>query len=636
MTAAPTVLLAFEQDATAQLMDNALTAAGFSVSRVASRGMLMRDAAERSPSLIFLEETFDGHSGTQLAAALHETLPTLPIILFLEQPHTAALLEALRAGVHEVLIPPLRTDDIRAAAERVMLRARQMGDWVRREINRTTASLRQHSAALEALLTIGRELTGTLELDAVLERIVADAVRLLDAEEGSLMLVDEETGELYVRASKNFDQNLVETLRLPVQDSLAGQVVQSGQPLVIRNERAHKIKTAYLVQALVYVPLRSQDEVIGVLGVDNRTIARDFSDEQVLLLSVLADYASVAVQNAALYEAVARERNKLDAVFRNIQNGVLILDCEQNILLMNPAARMVFDVPKDMAVEGKPASEVIKNEDLRALLNRQSNDELTYHEINTDDGNIYSAYYTPIPGLGAAVTLHNITYLKDLDQLKTDFIHTVSHDLRSPLTAVLGYTELLERVGTLTSQQAEFVRRIKQSVQSITDLVNELLDLGRIESGFDTRKEHVQLSGVLSYVLDGLRVQIDQKHQRLHLEVEDTPPVRGNPIRLRQMMDNLIGNAIKYTPEGGDITVRLFTADDQVVFEVSDTGPGIPVEDQPHIFEKFYRGGNVGAEGSGLGLAIVKSIVDSHQGRIWVNSTPGNGATFTVVLPIEH
>ncbi len=631
------VLLAFENEATAQLMESALLSARYHVRRATSYGLLLREAIEHSPALVLLEEPFAGRSGLEITADLHAQLPTLPVVLLVSQPSTDWLLEALRVGVYDILTPPLRTEDIRAVVERSLQRSRQMGDWLRREVNRTTAALRQHSEALEALLQIGREITSMLALDAVLERIVAAAVRLLNAEEGSLMLVDEENGELYVRASKNFEQSLVETLRLPVQDSLAGQVVRTGEPLVVRQEKAQKIKTAYLVQSLVYVPLRAQEKIIGVLGVDNRTIARDFSDEQVLLLSVLADYASVAVQNAALYEAVAKERNKLEAVFRNIRNGVLILDTKQRILLMNAAARRAFGLAADAKVEGQLVDDVVKNEDLHALLNRESKVELTYHEINTDDGHIYSAYYTPIPNLGAAVTLHDITYLKDLDQLKTDFIHTVSHDLRSPLTAVLGYTELLERVGSLSSQQAEFVRRIKQSVESITDLVNELLDLGRIESGFDTRKEQVELAGVLSYVLDGLRVQIAKKHQRLHLEIDETPPVRGNPIRLRQMMDNLIGNAIKYTPEGGEITVRLFTADDQVVFEVSDTGPGIPVEDQPHIFEKFYRGGNVAAQtGSGLGLAIVKSIVDSHQGRIWVNSAPGRGATFTVVLPVEH
>ncbi len=137
--------------------------------------------------------------------------------------------------------------------------------------------------------------------------------------------------------------------------------------------------------------------------------------------------------------------------------------------------------------------------------------------------------------------------------------------------------------------------------------------------------------------LDTLGGQISEKRLNVHLDLPmDIPPIRGNPIRLRQMLDNLIGNAIKYTPEGGDITVEMEVQGEQVIIRISDNGPGIPPADQPHIFEKFYRASNVpkGVGGSGLGLAIVKSIVDSHQGRIWVESLLGHGSTFTVVLPI--
>lgn len=631
-------LLAFLDSATAQLFENTLSADGFQVFRAGNAAMLLREVQDLSPTLLVIEASFVEQENKNVLQKVRQQLPALPILYFTTNADTQVVLDAIRDGANDVLIPPLRRDDLHSAVQRAVAFQQQVGDWLRQEVRRTTASLRQYNDMLESLLKIGQEIMGDLRLENVLERIVSEAVRMLKAEEGTLMLLDEESNTLYVRASKNFDQNLAHTMRLPVQDSLAGQVLQTAQPLVISSEKAQKIKTAYLVHSLVYVPLMRRGRAFGVLGVDNRLAARDFSPEQVTLLSILAGYAAVAIENARLYEQIMQERNKLEAVFQNIQNGVLIIDYSHRIVLMNPAARRAFNLPRDLDIAGRPFDELIENDDLAALLSRTEKDALTYHEINTNDGNVYSAYYTPIPGIGAAITLHDITYLKDLDQLKTDFIHTVSHDLRSPLTAVLGYAELLERVGRLEPQQAEFVSRIKQSVQSITDLVNELLDLGRIESGFDTRKEQVQLTGVLDYVLDGMKLQIEQKRQKLSVEVgENLPAIRGNPIRLRQIMDNLIGNAVKYTPEEGEIKVRLFMADDQIVFEVSDNGPGIPLEDQPHIFEKFYRGRNeTNTTGSGLGLAIVKSIVESHNGRIWVNSLPGKGTTFTVVLPVAN
>jgi two-component system NtrC family sensor kinase len=258
-----------------------------------------------------------------------------------------------------------------------------------------------------------------------------------------------------------------------------------------------------------------------------------------------------------------------------------------------------------------------------------------YYELNFDDGRVFNAQHTPIPEVGSAITMQDITYLKRLDQMKSDFVHTVSHDLRSPLTAVLGYAELVERVGPLTEQQQEFMRRIQGSVQSITSLVNELLDLGRLEAGFDSRRESVQIESILDYSLGLFEPIVKGKNLQLEQNVASgLPALRANPIRIRQMIDNLLGNAVKYTPPGGRITVNAQTQDRQLIFEVKDSGPGIPRDEQVRIFEKFYRGSNVsGTKGSGLGLAIVKSIVDSYHGRVWVESNVNEGASFIVVLP---
>jgi signal transduction histidine kinase len=147
----------------------------------------------------------------------------------------------------------------------------------------------------------------------------------------------------------------------------------------------------------------------------------------------------------------------------------------------------------------------------------------------------------------------------------------------------------------------------------------------------------VPFAAILNYSVEGLHNRVVEKEQELVMEVPDKlPPVLGNPVRLRQMCANLIGNAIKYTPAKGKIHIRLVTEGDQLVFQVTDNGPGIPAADQPYIFDKFYRASNVPFDipGTGLGLAIVKSIVENHQGRIWVESTVDHGTTFTVVLPI--
>jgi len=304
---------------------------------------------------------------------------------------------------------------------------------------------------------------------------------------------------------------------------------------------------------------------------------------------------------------------------------------------VNPAMCRAFGINPQTAI-GKPVFDVITHPDLVNLITlADDNDPFQYHEVSFPDGRVGNAQFTVIHGVGHALTMQDITYLKEVDRIRTEFVHTVSHDLRSPLTSVIGYAELVDRAGPLNEDQHEFLKRIQDSIQHITSLINDLLDLGKIEAGMDTRREFVQLEGILHYTLEMLQGQIKAKN--LHVQVEITPalpPLRANPVRLRQVLDNVIGNAIKYSYVDSSIQISIHFEENQIILKISDQGPGIPVADQPHIFDKFFRGTNVDSdvEGSGLGLAIVKNIVENHQGRIWVESTVGKGSSFFIVLPM--
>jgi PAS domain S-box-containing protein len=471
------VLLALDDEQILQLFDRALTAVSYHVAIARNSLALDKALQESSPALVIISQNFDGADELEIAAGMLERFPTLPVLLFLLQDSPEKVKKAIHVGISGCLYAPLHIEEIMIAVENSIKRADRIGDWTRREVKRTTASLQQR--------------------------------------------VD--------------------------------------------------------------------------------------------------------------------ELQKLDSIVEHIEDGVIILDEHSDILLINPAARRAFGLWQNDSVNGRPVMEVLPHPDLKILLGESIDNPLPHNEITFEDGRVLSAQCTPVPKIGVAITMQDITYLKQIDRLKNEFVHTVSHDLRSPLTAILGYVDLLERVGPINEQQQEFIHRVKISVQSITSLVNDLLDLGRIEAGFDTQKEVVPLEGIIRYTLETLGGQISDKKLNLHLNLPvDIPQMRGNSIRLRQMLDNLIGNAIKYTPEGGEITIEVEAQNDQFILRISDTGPGIPPADQPHIFEKFYRASNVpkGVGGSGLGLAIVKSIVDNHQGRVWVDSLLGQGSTFTVVLPI--
>lgn len=634
------ILLIVSRPDVGQLIERAvLSSTGYRVSIVSDWPAAEKILATQPPDAIILSERVGGFTFTQLGAMLLEKYPFIPLLLLPEIHFDSLAIEALRIGFTDYLQPPIRPAQVLEAVNRAVERRKRWEQKVRQEARLDTKTLRKRMNGLETIQRIGRQVTSMLELDNILKAVVDAAVDLSEAEEGSLMLIDEYTGELYVRASRNFQEDFVHALRLPITDTLAGEAIRSGKPVLINEKTPRKIKTSYLVYTIIYIPLTIHGRVIGVLEVDNRQSQKSFSDDHVTLISMLADYAAIAIENSRLYARSEQERAKLEAILNDIEDGVLVVDQDRRLLLMNQYARQAFGVEIPNWV-GRRAREVIRHQELLELLRDHNLDSSTRIELALEDGRILNAHLTPIEGVGLAVTMQDITHLKELDRIKSDFVNTVSHDLRSPLTAILGYVELIERVGPVNHQQKDFIQRVQLSVYNITSLINDLLDLGRIEAGFDARNEIVPFSAIIQYAVDGLSGRAKDKSQTLKVDIApDLPQMLGNPIRLRQMVNNILANAIRYTPEHGEINVQAHAEGGQIILQISDNGPGIPVTDQPYIFDKFYRGSNIPADlpGSGLGLAIVKSIVENHLGRIWVDSAVDKGTTFIVVLPsINH
>ncbi|MCC7361711.1 MAG: response regulator [Anaerolineales bacterium] len=591
-------------------------------------------ARQAAPDLIIADMKMPQMTGLELAQIVIREGLGIPVILVTAEGSEELAKLALRSGVADYLIKPFSEEELLGAVRRTLSAAQSRRETVRMQAELAAAhqTALQRLKELETLANIGREVTAVLDLDQVLSKVVEAAVNLTGAEEGSLLLQDETAHELTMRASKNFEDSFVRTFRLRSQDSLAGYVVRTGEAVLLDENSPQKIKTAYLVHSLVYVPLKVRERVIGVLGVDNRRAGRAFTRHDQRLLQALGDYAVIAIDNANLYARTERERAQLETILRETEDGVIVVDAQNHLILMNPTARTAFGV-NSADIAGRDFAGVIRSQEVRELFQGKSRRT----EVTLDDGRVFNAHLTPIADVGRAVVLQDITHLKKLDRIKSEFVTTVSHDLRSPLTAILGYVELLSRAGPINEQQAEFIRRVQYSVQSITSLITDLLDLGRIESGFDSQKEPTHLGLVVRYAVDGLRAQAENKHQTLTINVpENLPPVFANPPRMRQVLANLLDNAIKYTPDGGQVTVTARSDDGLILLTVTDSGMGIPPADQPYIFDKFYRASNSRQDfaGTGLGLSIVKSIVvNQHDGRIWVDSRPGEGTTFTVVLP---
>ena len=394
------------------------------------------------------------------------------------------------------------------------------------------------------------------------------------------------------------------------------------------------------IKALYALPLQVQGKFLGVMAVGFRD-HRTFSKSDITLLQSLGRQASVLVQKSYLYTYAEGGRRRLAAVLASTSEAVIVTDQSSRIVVINRAMEDAFAIEM-RRVANRPVADVIDSAVLVAAL-VDSDSRKRDLEIVGKDGRTYLANTSTIinhekKALGRVAVLHDVTNLKAVDRLKSEFIDNVSHDLRTPLTVLNGYASVLSMMDDLTPDQRLYVDKIMSSVERMIELVETLLDLGRIESGVDVVFEDVDIASLLQDIADEHWLYAHDSGIRLHVNAaQNLPIVRCDPKLIRQALRNLLMNGFKYAPGSGDMTLAVHLEGDEIWISVRDRGPGIDKKDQMHIFEKFYRVKRHGAgdvKGSGLGLAIVKGIAERHGGHAWCVSEPGKGSTFYISIPL--
>lgn len=387
----------------------------------------------------------------------------------------------------------------------------------------------------------------------------------------------------------------------------------------------------------VAVPLIWNAKISGVLAIHSPQ-ANAFQEGDRVVLEMLAGQVATALDRIRLFESVAQEQRRLAAVLRAAAGAILLIDREGRLQLLNPAGQRLFtDVGTKL---GQPLPAGRGYDDLIELLGRALYSKSPeQEEIDWPDGRIFAAYVTPIEDGGQVAVLQDVTHFKDLERVKDEFIAATSHDLKNPITTVIGFSNLLGKVGPLNEQQADFLTRIELAARHMNELVLNLLELARIDMGVALRSAPVDLSELTSRVIEDFRSQAKAKGQTLAVTTAtERVEIRGDGIRLQQVLGNLVSNAIKYTPSGGEIDVTTAVEGGYVWVHVQDNGIGIPAEDLPFIFDKFYRVQSEetqDVQGNGLGLAIVRSVVEQHGGQVSAESKPGQGSRFSIRLPVS-
>ena len=401
-----------------------------------------------------------------------------------------------------------------------------------------------------------------------------------------------------------------------------------------------QVTTKLPVASLMAIPLHSHDRFQGIVWL-GYSQPRQPTESERNLLHTLSSQASVMVQNARLYATAEGGRRRLAAVLASTTDAVIVTDQTERVLLINPAMERLFALQASKVI-GRPVADILKAKSLvEALIGRDA--RVRNLEIPLEDGRVFYTSASTIVRkdgqvLGRVAVLHDITHFKEIDEMKSDFVSTVSHDLRSPLTFMRGYATMLPMVGELTEKQTDYLNKIMSGVEQMSKLVDDLLDLGRIEAGVDMKFYRIEVQALLSDLVEEYSQHARFNGIALKLQIEpNLPHVRGDKALIKQALSNFVTNAIKYAPNSGEMTVKANRLNGEVLISVKDQGPGIPKEDQMRLFEKFYRVQQRGTEkikGSGLGLAIVRSIAEKHGGRVWCESQVGKGSTFGIALPI--
>ena len=568
------------------------------------------------------------------------------------------------------------------------------------EVVSNTQELERRAQDLMSLHDVSIALGASLRIEEVLNTATEQLVSMFEIEHSTVILfgAEDEYGEVAAEyPAMGIAGDRVLTNRLPA----ARRILTSPSPLHIIDAQHSELlrplrkdlKTLN-IESMLLVPLLTKGNVVGIISLDSIAHRHSFTEEQIGICQTIAAQVAVSVENVRLFENmrlqadllarmardVTAERSQLDAILRNLTDGLLVTDLTGRVILFNPAFRSLFDLPEG-GLRGESITYVVSQVPLQQLVLQTGGDGIVRsQEITLPDGRCLHATAAGVREgdqlSGVVVVLRDITREKQLDQMKSDFVSTVSHELRTPLTPVLGFAKLIRKsfhrhilplVPTDNQEGSRASQRIEQNleiivseVERLSDLVDDVLFLADLDAGrIGWQMEWLNLDEILENAVHAYRTDAESKNLIVRTEwPADLPKLCGDGERLQRAVGNLISNAVKFT-DVGEILVRAqvihweddrwapspfvkvpeqLPQGDYALIAVRDTGPGISSETRQALFERFGQGvGDMLTQkpsGTGLGLALSKEIVSYHGGHIWAESKPGPGSTFAFVVPL--
>ncbi|HEV3407190.1 MAG TPA: GAF domain-containing protein [Gaiellaceae bacterium] len=493
----------------------------------------------------------------------------------------------------------------------------------------------------QRLASIGARLVTNLDPTVVVDEVVRETIVLLEADAATIRLLDGE--ELVVHAAAGALTDLVGT-RTSAGAGLLRDVVQSRSPVAVEDARASSasgdpVLADAMVSTLAVPMIAHGGGLHGVLNAYARQ-PRTWRDDELQALAALAAGTSAALSNAELYQRVAEEKDRSEAILGNIADGIVAVDRDERIVLWNAAAERITGVPVDEAL-GRRVVDVLQREltsdgapGTVSILRGGKEVWLSLTEAVMTDG---AGAVT-----GRIFAFRDVSDERVVEQMKSDFVSAVSHELRTPLTSIYGFAETLRRgdVSFSDEERGTFLQYIASESERLIRIVDDLLNVARLEAGaLGLEIADTDVGEVVREVVARVGEEMTTEH-RFAIDAPEEPLyAEADRAKLSQVVSNLVDNAVKFSPRGATITIAARRRADTIEVRVTDEGVGIPRGDLQRIFAKFYRADTApvsGVPGTGLGLFLVRGLLAAMGGRVWVDSRPGQGSSFVFVLPASR
>jgi len=521
---------------------------------------------------------------------------------------------------------------------------------------------RRRLAELEALNELSKSISTLFDFEETLFSIVGLMTRTLRSDMGVLVLYDHQLKLLRaVKPAFGLNDAQIKDFRTRPDEGVTGQSFCKGIPIRLNRldgETQQVLRRAGLseVKSILAAPLKVKSQTLGVIHVFSKN-ENNFHEDDLRLFMILSSQAAVVVNSSKMLREIEEERKKDSALLASIGEGVLAIDRGGKIIMLNPAGEQITGFLEEELL-GQTIKETLGlwDKDEKQIADQDSpiakvlteGKKVTLSEIylRKRDGTLFPAYISVAATrdaddkiIGAIVVFRDITHELEVEQMKQELISIATHELRTPITGIKGYLDMILAgdAGPVSGELKEMLEEITRINQRLADLVDDLLNVGRLEQGrIEFKPVAMDIAQLIDEVVKELQIQAKEKNLELRFEKHEMEKVKADPERTRQILINLIGNAIKYT-EHGSVTVTLGKNEHEVIVAVEDTGIGISREAQKNLFEKFYR---VKTEktrqitGTGLGLWITKQLVEKQGGKIWVESQEGKGSTFSFSLPM--